>query len=196
MKFSQRIGKMPLKVEIQKESMDQDLRIGLWNAFQLYYLDKVNSYLISNTQFKLFFKLMWLEFFKLPIDNMDDIYRNTLQHIKKWFFECEWYNIYDFIEFVASVNSPANSQQFKAFCNTMLEREFSAYRFVDNYLIEITDENELKEIEEAIEKSRETKLTGVHEHLKTALSMLSNRKIQIIVILLKNRFQQLRPYVR
>lgn len=176
MRFSQRIGKMPLKVEIQKESMDQDLRTGLWNAFQLFYLDKVDSDWISYTQFNLFFKCMWLNFYKLPLDNMDDFYSNTYQRIRKWFFESEWFEVYDFIEFVTTVNSPADSQKFKAFCNNMLEKEFSAYRFVDDYIVEITDENELKEIEEAIEKSGETKLTGVQEHLKTALSMLSDRK--------------------
>jgi len=156
--------------------MDDDLRIGLWNAFQIYYLDEVNGDWIQYSNFNYFFRIMWLSFFKLPLDNMDDSYRSTYNRIRKWFFDAEWYEVYDFIEFIASVNSPANQIGFKSFCNSMLEREFSAYRFLDNYIIEITDENELKEIEEAIEESSKSKFVGVSEHLKTALHMLSDRK--------------------
>ena len=58
----------------------------------------------------------------------------------------------------------------------MFIRELSAYRFVGENITAITDETEIKAIEETIEMARETKLTGVREHLKTALSMLSDRK--------------------
>lgn len=176
MRFSQRIGKMPLKVDVQKESMDEDLRIGLWNAFQIFYLDEVGTRWIQNSNFNYFFKVIWLNFFKLPLDNMDDSFESTYSRIRKWFFKAEWYEIYDFIEFVPTVESPANKKGFKTFCNDMLEKELSAYRFIDDYITEIIDGTELKEIEEAIEESDKSKFVGVNKHLKTALAMLSDRK--------------------
>jgi hypothetical protein len=110
------------------------------------------------------------------LDTLDDNFADTYQRIRKLFFEWEWDEVYDFIEFISQVDCPVNSDEFRKFCNNMLERELSAYRFVDNIITEITDENELKEIENAIQSSKETKLTGVHSHLKSALTKLSDRK--------------------
>ncbi|MCB9208645.1 MAG: hypothetical protein H6609_04640, partial [Ignavibacteriales bacterium] len=72
MKFSQRIGKKPIKVDIQLDGMDQDLRNSLWSAFQIYFLDKVEGNYISYTPFNTFFKLLWINYFKLPLDNLDN----------------------------------------------------------------------------------------------------------------------------
>lgn len=176
MRFSQRIGKKPIKTEIQIGSMDNDLRIALWNAFQLFYLDEVKSDWISNSQFNDFFRVLWHNLFKLPLDNLDDYFKNTYKRIREWFFEWEWHEVYDFIEFISQVDCPVDVSKFRKFCNNMLERELSGYRFVDKTITEITAENELKEIEEAIKQSQKTKLSGVHSHLKTALIKLSDRK--------------------
>jgi len=176
MRFSQRIRKKPIKAKLQIDSMDNDLRIALWNAFQIFFLDEVKSDWISGSEFKIFFKILWHNFFKLPLDTLDDYFPETYKKIRKWFFEWEWYEVYDFIEFVSQVDSPVDKKNFRKFCNKMLERELSGYRFVGNMITKITDENELKEIEEAIEKSKKTKLSGVNLHLKSALSKLSDRK--------------------
>ena len=58
----------------------------------------------------------------------------------------------------------------------MLEREMSAYRIVDNVIVQITDEAELREIETAIDLAKKTKLSGASEHLRSALEKLSDRK--------------------
>jgi len=176
MRFSQRIGKTKIKTEMQVGSMDNELRIALWNAFQLFYLEKIKSNWISQSEFDMFFKILWHNFFKLPLDNLDDYFPKTNARLREWFFEWEWYEVYDFIEFIAQIDCPVNNEEFRKFCNAMLERELSGYRFVDNKITEITDENELKEIENAIESAQTTKLTGVLKHLKSALAMLSDRK--------------------
>lgn len=66
--------------------------------------------------------------------------------------------------------------KFTEFCNHMFKKEVSGYRFVDLQIVQITDENEMKEIEKAIKESAKTKLSGVHTHLKSALGKLSDRK--------------------
>jgi len=176
MRFSQRIGETKVKTELQIGSIDDGLRIALWNAFQLFFLDEVRSDWISTSDFEMFFKSLWHDYFKLPLDNLDDDFSKTYSRIRKWFFEWEWYEVYDFIEIIPQVDCPVNADEFREFCNNMLERELSGYRFVDKIITEITDENELKEIENAIKLSKETKLSGVHSHLKSALAKLSDRK--------------------
>lgn len=176
MKFSQRIGMKPIKTEIQIDSMDSDLRTALWNSFHLFYLQAINSSWIYQSEFEWFFISLWQNFFKFPIDTLVDSVDRTTKVIRDWFFENKWYEVYDFIEFISSERCPVNSDKFRKYCNSMLERELSAYRFVDEVITKITDENELNEIEEAINSSMKTKLSGVHLHLKSALAKLSNRK--------------------
>ena len=36
MLFSRKIGKKPIKIDIQIDSMDDDLRIALWNKLHVY----------------------------------------------------------------------------------------------------------------------------------------------------------------
>lgn len=59
-------------------------------------------------------------------------------------------------------------------CNLVLKRELSAYRLVGNKITQITSEEEITEIEEALEAT--TSLEYVKTHLKTALDLLANRK--------------------
>ena len=183
MRFSERMGKKPVKTEFQIKSMDTDLRTSLWNAFVLFVLNKVDSQFISTSKFNIFFTILWWDFFKWPVDGMDDFFALTRETIRRWFFKSEWYEVYDFIEFVSkrasstvADGSGIDTKWFRKFCNDMLERELSGYRFVGDIISPITDEKELKEIEEAIEKSGKTKLSGVNSHLKSALSKLSDRK--------------------
>jgi len=57
-------------------------------------------------------------------------------------------------------------------CNSILERELSAYRFVAGKITRITSKQEIAEIEEALEMP----LKPVNEHIKSALDLLANRK--------------------
>jgi len=57
-------------------------------------------------------------------------------------------------------------------CNSVLESEVSAYRFVGGKIIQMTSEEEISEIEEALGKP----LKSVRTHLKRALDLLSDKK--------------------
>ena len=177
MRFSQRIGVKPVKTEIQIGSMDNDLRVALWNTFYMYFLEELKKFsILSLTKYNTFCQSLWRDFFKLPLDTLGDYVPRIVKYINDWFFKAEWCEIYDFIEFVSKTHSPINSNYFREYCNDMMERELSGYRFVGDLITPITNENELREIEEAIEESRKTKLSGVNAHLKSALSKLSDRK--------------------
>ena len=84
-----------------------------------------------------------------------------------------WYEIYDFVEFVAT-NGPSESRQiFIEMANTYLERENSAYRFVNGQIAEITSAEEIDEVEGAV--SGAGMYQGVQTHLRAALALLADR---------------------
>lgn len=58
-------------------------------------------------------------------------------------------------------------------CNSVMERELSAYRFVGGRITEITSEEEVNEIEEALGSI--SSLRPVAAHMKRALDLLADR---------------------
>ncbi|MBN1083919.1 hypothetical protein JNO12_01145 [Erwinia aphidicola] len=182
--FSQRIGITPLKKAIQIESMDHDLRIGLWNVLQVCFWDQ-NGYEISN-QLDGVAKRVWFSFFKLPLDTcpaffsqdmfgqLDD--RCAYATCRKYFLDAktQWWEVYDFIEFIFNEFELSDDTKVNAvnFLNHMLERENAAYRYVDSQLVAISDKNEIKAIETALEENGK----AVASHFQGALSLLADRK--------------------
>ncbi|ODB61381.1 hypothetical protein A7309_15150 [Paenibacillus polymyxa] len=178
MKFSQRIGVTPVKVDIQIESMDSDLRVGLWNCFHRLYLEPFETNLISQSKLNYLFRSIWSDHLK---NNLDEIPREFFYFetsLKATFFETPWYNVYDLIEFVIKLNTPFErvSTIFAISCNEVLEKELSAYRIIGTEITKITDTNEVKEIEESLVNSAVLPSKSVSIHLTTALSLLSDRK--------------------
>lgn len=176
MRFSQRMSQKPIKIEIQIDSIDDDLKNGLWNIIDTYFF---NPFSISANRIteKKFFEQLYGDFLKLPLDTIFDRPKDRRTKIRSWFYEWPWYEVYDFIEFAGQFETHNfKTQKFRALCNEILERELSGYRFIDKFISPITDTTELKEIEEAIETSRKTKFSASSIHLETALLKLSNRK--------------------
>ncbi len=181
--FSQRKGLKPVKSVMQVDSMDEDLRNGLWNVLIASYWDRVKPQLdmegyyrwdlSSNREME---KLVWslqINYFKKPVDEMGDKWLTIRNQLRDYFFRCPWNEVYDFIEFVAN-NYPDKyaNQRFMTLCNSVLEREVSAYRFVGGRITQITSEREIAEIEEALEKAP----NAVYIHLKTAFDLLTDRR--------------------
>lgn len=175
-RFSERMGYKPIKAELQIESIDGDLRNTLWNVLYMYYIERDKEQWIDNSDFKIFYHIIWHNFFKKPIDSLTRV-PTVVEKIRDWFFKACWWEVYDFLEFIPGCNEDRISEEFRKTCNHALEKEMAGYRFVDKLISPITNENELGEIEKAIENTKQTKLFGVHEHLKTALAKLSHRKI-------------------
>ena len=177
--FSEREGYKPMKINLQIGSMDEDLRISLWNVLTIFYWDEMKKYnFLSNCDnMDFLFKRIWQNYFIQPFDSLNNYWRTTYGEIRDYFFKCEWNEVYDFIEFVAN-NFPDKDDKrnrgFMAICNSILEQELSGYRFVDGIITPITSDAEISAIEEALEITNPLK--GVHTHLKTSLTLLSDRK--------------------
>jgi len=177
--FSQRKGIKPIKNIIQVDSMDKELRNRLWNGLSIFYWNIANegsSILLSYyADLKYLCIMLWNNFFKYPLDDLENYWPNTYKKIKEFFFNCEWYDVYDFIEFIANnYEDESVNQAFIIFCNSVLESELSAYRFVDKKVTQITSEEEISEIEEALEVSKPLK--AVNTHLRRSLELLADKK--------------------
>ena len=172
--FSQRMGITPVKSIIQKDSMDDDLRNGLWNALKLFYFIEINPLNLSyHNELKSLFVRLHLDYYKSPLDNLDDYYPNTYKETRTYFYKCKWNEVYSFIEFITNNHScDETNKKFRSYSNTILKRELSAYRFVNNRIVEITSDEEIEEIERAIKKSP----NSIKIHLNRSLKFLSDKK--------------------
>jgi len=181
MRFSQRIGKKPATKSIQLEAIDEDLFNGLWNMVKIFVLDRIpkySQYGSKATEFDHFSNILWHKFYKLPIDTIPEYDFQTEKFIRDRFFKGQWYDIYDFIEFLASLEFPSvNTHDFIEAVNNLLEREFSAYRFIDGKIAPISNKIEVEEIQQSLDQVNYfTSLSGANIHLTNALDKLSDRK--------------------
>jgi hypothetical protein len=180
MRFSQRIGKTLATKNIQLEGLDTDLLNGLWNLIKIFVLDKIprhSQYGIEG-DFNRFSNILWHHLYKLPIDTVPEHDFQTEKLIRDNFFNGEWYDIYDFIEFLASLEfGSVNTHGFIEAVNNLMEREFSAYRFIDGNIVPISNKIEFEEIQQSLDQVNYfTSLSGANIHLTNALEKLSDRK--------------------
>lgn len=189
--FSERFGYKNPKTSIQINSMDDDLRNGLWNALTIYFWDDVSfvryqssrKKIISESDNKEIYWLafyIWKDFFKWRIDEMSNHWGDVYVEIRQHFLECEWQEVYEFLEFVVNnytgelENYYHTKAKFTSYCNQVLEKNISAYRFVERKFARITSGEEISEIESAIDMKDVFKPVSIH--IKAALDMLSDRK--------------------
>ncbi len=182
MRFSERIGKRHTKIEFEREAMSDELRNSLWSVVLEFVLNDLSNFSISNnissssfSELTIFYRDLWLNFLKKPIDSLSMNNNKTVSkdmtqyNVRQWFYDAEWYDVFDFIEFVSRYN-----RNFQEACNKYLKTEMAAYRFVDGTLVEINSKEEILEIEYALNNSDQFK--SVREHLKQAISLYSDKQ--------------------
>src|SRR5690348_13587985 len=92
--FSQRMGLKPIKASIiQVNLVDDDLRMSLWNDFVTNAWGGLFPYQRDD-----FAREIWRLYFKRPIDAFTPNF--ALKDFKEYLFSCEWFEVYDFIEFI------------------------------------------------------------------------------------------------
>lgn len=175
-RFSQRKGLKPVKTKMQLNDMDSELRNALWNTLTVHYWHKVRDpWIRHNPEIEVLFISLWHGYFKWPIDTLDDYWEHTYKKVREYFFQSQWFEVYDFVEFVAS-NFPdeLENREFMKICNAVLESELSAYRFVGDKIVQMTSPDEIAEIEKALQVKGA--LDPVRNHLERALDLLSDRR--------------------
>ena len=174
MRFSQRHGHRPVKNAIQRDSMDDDLRVGLWNVLTIYVLDHgqgaYGGYQQSHRSLTF---ALWISFLKKPLDTMPGDWNGVVSFLRPAFWKWEWFDVYDFLEFIAEETGTWNtSEAFRQSLNKMLEMELSGYRLVGNRLVEITSDEEITAIEDALADAKQPFRT----HIERALDLIADRK--------------------
>ncbi len=181
MKFSERYGYKKVREAIQRDTIDIPLRNALWNCLTMIYWDRVRGDYYENFDgFNTLLTRLWLYFFERPLDTKPEIWSDVYRVIRDHFFACEWDEVYDFIEFVPKNYLPKEHENirwngtFKRFCNNVLERYVSGWRFVGAQICPISNEIEVQTIENALEDTGA--LRTINTHLQRALNFLSDRE--------------------
>jgi len=180
-KFSQRHGYSPLVNAFQREAVDEPLRTKLWNILNIAIWDdyapfeyrlKEKSERITQLVRRLWFNFLNRDLDSLPEFRPDYGERGAYGVFKKYFFTCQWYEVYDFLEEIVTDKSELLSTKAREWINGELEIHNSAYRFVGEQIAEITNETEIGAIEEGLSDAD----APARAHLATALRMLSDRE--------------------
>jgi hypothetical protein len=175
MLFSQRKQLKPIQKAIQIESIDEELRNGLWSVFHSLVLrafqpQSGGSQALDGSNLHPLFAKYWIYYFKWPVDQMPWDFETAAGQVRRWFFAAPWNEVYDFIEFTAG--HAADSDDLKATWNSMMEIESAGYRFVGDQIVDVIDKSEIDSIETAVASP----ISTVREHITRALSLLSDRK--------------------
>ena len=144
--FSIREGINDDKKELQSKGINNKLRNSIWNVVFMCYLDtgKLPSSVSIQEEksLKKFFEHILYNFFKVPGDNIINGYlSNAIEETRALFYDLKWNEVYDFIEFLASLPDDVicknHENSFVELCNKVLKRENSAYKFVNNKITRI-----------------------------------------------------------
>ena len=112
--FSKRKGYKPASKALQLEEVDEELRSSLWSVLNDVYFahwndtDVYSGGLLSHQgqQIRNLLEFIWRGFFKFPSDTVPH-WPQIAAYIRRYHFECEWYELYDLIEFVIK-SAPSN----------------------------------------------------------------------------------------
>lgn len=173
--FSERYGYKSVRDSLQFECINHELRNAIWNVFFEYFLSHIrDAYFKNMSEFtQIFVTEIWCDFFNLPLDRLTETYFRPFPTIKEHFFNCEWYEIYDLLEFIALHYPFEDLDKLIEEFDSVLENFNAGYHFVFKHKISpIHSEIEIKAIEEALENTPDP----IQIHLNEALKLLSNKK--------------------
>lgn len=171
--FSERMGYKNPRTVIQSESMDDSLRNSLWNViYELFFRSFLkNTYYSQDYEFGRTFRLLWIRFYGSKIDEAPDHPYHCVEFIKEHFFDSQWYEVYDFIEFLIAYYSIASDvNTFIDILNRILEEKLSGFRVISKKIAPIISKSEVTSIESALQINE-----TVSYHINESLKLLSDK---------------------
>lgn len=173
-KFSERIGAVEAPTILQLESVSTPLRNSIWNFL-------VSLFTEADYGWMTITKISCRFFYKLPVDELSNINYRRQEWLKKQFYNLQWYEVYDYIEFVvewydrSGVRQQFSKDQLHQIFNHIFEEELSGYRFVGGELAPISSQAEVSALETALSTTSAKGLSGAHAHITSALQLLGKR---------------------
>jgi hypothetical protein len=177
--FSDRLG-VTSTPPVIINAITPEIRTGIWNSFYTVVLDQFTQNYVKpvydSEDLERLIKSIWGLHLKERIDEICNFNTYVVKDkLHNHIMTTDWYNVYNFVEFVLdflSKNFPPFCQLFTSSCNKYLERNCSGYRILENFVVPISNDTELKEIDEAINNELYSN-AGIH--LKTAIGKLSDK---------------------
>jgi len=167
MKFSERYGYIKPSEVIIREQMTPEIQNVICNCLHLLSANLIHDFY---TQIE---RYIWCSFMNQRVDyfnSSSDVIKCYIQNRK-----VEWFKKLDLIEEILSVNfKNYHLDTVRSFINRLnseFERLNFAYRIVENQIVEITSEQEIKTIETAIDNNKE----NIKLHLNNALKLYAQR---------------------
>lgn len=204
--FSDRMGITQPKSLVQKDDMDKELRVALWNVIHrdIHPVSMRNAFQFKSqmrgrTNLSIlndWFICIWTEFFKLPLDEMPSNIERYFINIKEYIYNKSWYQVYNLIEFLLGCLKNYVETIYDDVLveiNYVLERECSAYRVIEGEVVPISDDTEIKAVEESfsnpstdsrnamakalecLAKKPEHDSAGAFRHAISAVELLANQ---------------------
>jgi hypothetical protein len=166
MSFSDRLGITSPKSILQTGSMDSDLRNGLWQAC----IENYIHYYQNDSEYRRIMSNIYINFFKIPSDRLSFDQSDGITHIRHWFYKAEWWEVYNFVEFLFTLPAAGTFAKRVSF---FLEREKSGYRILSGQIAPITDPVEISAVTDAA--SIGGPFTGARHHLQAAIGLFSKK---------------------
>lgn len=166
--FGERYGYVESKL-IQLESIDNDLRMRLYN----FLIEELKG--SFSIELEPILKHMARKYFVVEIQDYENSYYYRL--IREEVLEKEWFKVYSFIEFITPAIIYLNELErrydvdIKEELNKILEEQKSAYRYVENMIVPISNEEELASLND----SSNTHYDSINTHIKKAIKLYSDR---------------------
>ena len=176
MKFSERLGYRPPKLDMQLKEIDEALRNGLWDVLEGVYFTRIDGRQHGprySDDFRLTADRLWHKFFKEPRDTIPQFPYVCVAKIREWYFSHEFPDVYDLFEFLLkNGRTRVPEEDIRDFANAVLAREKAAFRVIGTEFVPISNEVEVSEVEEAINSPH----LSVRTHVAQAVRLLSDRE--------------------
>jgi len=165
------------KRAIQLDEMDKPLLHSLWNIYYAFVIDGIKPSYGDRSLQENYTMFIWFHVFKdvEPYDRAPYNYDPLVSKIRNYFFSTEWYNVYNLIEIALELTDTFDLRSYVDSINSILETEYSGYRFIDDKIVPISNTIEVDNINEAINVTQYTFDGHANIHLSNALKSLSDK---------------------
>lgn len=166
--FSDRNGIKKISTIIQKNGLDERTRNGIVNIF-----DNVLDYIGNNSNSRLLYEHIYFNIFNVTRDEKPNYNSECREQIVDY-IKNEWTydEIFSFLEsFCKYYSDSFYDDGIYEILNDFFEKECVGYRFVDGLIIDIIDDIEIKELEEALD----SKYSSSKKCITKAMNLLYDR---------------------
>jgi hypothetical protein len=180
--FAQRIGKRPVRQLMQRDDLDGETRIELWNVIvvtQEVLSDARRETFNTDTTEQDVAVSIWTSEFKKPRDEMPSLL-SFWARVKKAIFEGEWFDVLDLIEATTKLfarHQTVATQSLHVVVadafNACFERCLVGYRFIGTEITPVdstTDSTAVEEAQDAV-----SGIPGARHALARAVELLADR---------------------